>query len=220
MLTGSRGSIEVVPSCFCNGGWLEPAFSILSSERQDSRRSDPIGRPPTTKRFMDDARPWYFSAQQQVLRLHSWLRPTINRAGAAAANTYRQLNLFGDIFERVRAHYVGRTTQSVESAINGMLSGLDPTQLYGRQELPRCRSNAESSAVSASSHDGEMAWLRSWLRSTGLRPPKPSGPISLPSRRRSRAGLTLNQAVDKMRGAVSTKIRSRSCARAWISRWM
>ena len=49
-------------------------------------------------------------------------------ARAAQADTYRQLNLFGDIFERVRTHYVEKPDESklVESAINGMLNGLDP----------------------------------------------------------------------------------------------
>ena len=53
-------------------------------------------------------------------------------AYAAAADTYRQLNLFGDIFERVRSHYVEKPDDSklVEGAVNGMLNGLDPHSSY------------------------------------------------------------------------------------------
>src|SRR4029078_7729175 len=53
-------------------------------------------------------------------------------AKAAAADTYRQLHLFGDVFERVRADYVEKPDDSklIESAINGMLSGLDPHSSY------------------------------------------------------------------------------------------
>src|SRR5438552_532165 len=53
-------------------------------------------------------------------------------AKAAAADTYRQLNLFGDVFERVRADYVEKPDDSklVEQAINGMLNGLDPHSSY------------------------------------------------------------------------------------------
>jgi carboxyl-terminal processing protease len=53
-------------------------------------------------------------------------------AGAAASDTYRTLNLFGDVFERVRADYVEKPDDSklVESAINGMLAGLDPHSGY------------------------------------------------------------------------------------------
>src|SRR5205814_8122033 len=53
-------------------------------------------------------------------------------AKAAAADTYRQLSLFGDVFERVRADYVEKPDdlKLVESAINGMLAGLDPHSSY------------------------------------------------------------------------------------------
>src|ERR1700692_1353553 len=53
-------------------------------------------------------------------------------ARAATSDTYRQLNLFGDVFERVRSDYVEKPDDSklVESAISGMLSGLDPHSSY------------------------------------------------------------------------------------------
>ena len=54
-------------------------------------------------------------------------------AGAASnADTYKQLNLFGDVFDRVRADYVEQPEESkmVEAAINGMLASLDPHSSY------------------------------------------------------------------------------------------
>src|ERR1700738_519926 len=53
-------------------------------------------------------------------------------AKAASSDTYRQLNLFGEVFERVRADYVEKPDDGklVESAINGMLAGLDPHSSY------------------------------------------------------------------------------------------
>src|SRR5262245_17336431 len=53
-------------------------------------------------------------------------------ARAAASDTYRQRSLFGDGFERVRTNYVERIDDSklIESAINGMLAGLDPHSSY------------------------------------------------------------------------------------------
>ncbi|PKQ08600.1 MAG: peptidase S41 [Alphaproteobacteria bacterium HGW-Alphaproteobacteria-12] len=53
-------------------------------------------------------------------------------AYASDSNTYRQLNLFGDVFERVRADYVEPTDDAklVENAINGMLTSLDPHSSY------------------------------------------------------------------------------------------
>ena len=51
---------------------------------------------------------------------------------AGSADTYRQLNLFGDVFERVRADYVEKPDDAklIEAAINGMLSSLDPHSSY------------------------------------------------------------------------------------------
>ena len=53
-------------------------------------------------------------------------------ANAAGSETYRQLAIFGDIFERVRAQYVKPPTESelIENAINGMLTSLDPHSSY------------------------------------------------------------------------------------------
>ena len=53
-------------------------------------------------------------------------------ARAAASDTYQELNLFGDVFERVRVAYVEKPDDNklVESAINGMLAGLDPHSSY------------------------------------------------------------------------------------------
>ena len=56
----------------------------------------------------------------------------IGSANAAGADTYRQLALFGDVFERVRSIYVTEPNEEelVENAINGMLSSLDPHSSY------------------------------------------------------------------------------------------
>ena len=53
-------------------------------------------------------------------------------ARAAGADTYRQLSIFGDIFERVRSQYVKEPEEEdlIENAINGMLTSLDPHSSY------------------------------------------------------------------------------------------
>ena len=62
-----------------------------------------------------------------------WSPP--GRRMAARAETYRLLNLFGDVFERVRAEYVEpiNDRDAIENAINGMLTGLDPHSSYLNQ---------------------------------------------------------------------------------------
>ena len=51
---------------------------------------------------------------------------------ANTPDTYNQLNLFGEVFEQVRANYVDKVTDDklVEGAINGMLTSLDPHSNY------------------------------------------------------------------------------------------
>src|SRR5674476_1541369 len=65
-----------------------------------------------------------FVAEPQILSLTS--------AKAALADTYRQLNLFGDVFERVRADYVEVPDDDklIEYAISGLVTGLDPHSSY------------------------------------------------------------------------------------------
>ncbi len=55
-----------------------------------------------------------------------------NMAQAKSSDTYKQLNLFGDVFEKIRSQYVREVTDEelIEAAINGMLSSLDPHSSY------------------------------------------------------------------------------------------
>ncbi|MCX7558076.1 S41 family peptidase [Sulfitobacter sp. F26204] len=58
--------------------------------------------------------------------------PLLAQESAKTENVYEQLDLFGDIFERIRAQYVTETDSSelIEAAINGMLTSLDPHSSY------------------------------------------------------------------------------------------
>src|SRR5260370_31439440 len=60
------------------------------------------------------------------------LRQDVGAATSNSSETYKQLNLFGEVFERVRAEYVDEVSDDtlVESAINGMLTSLDPHSNY------------------------------------------------------------------------------------------
>ena len=58
--------------------------------------------------------------------------PLIAQESEANASVYKQLDLFGDIFERIRAGYVEDVDEKdlIEAAINGMLTSLDPHSSY------------------------------------------------------------------------------------------
>ena len=58
--------------------------------------------------------------------------PVLAQSAEERANIYEQLDLFGDIFERIRAQYVEEVDEAdlIEAAINGMLTSLDPHSSY------------------------------------------------------------------------------------------
>ena len=58
--------------------------------------------------------------------------PLVAQENARSSSVYEQLDLFGDIFERIRAQYVEKVDESklIEAAINGMLGSLDPYSAY------------------------------------------------------------------------------------------
>ena len=58
--------------------------------------------------------------------------PLVAQESARNSTVYEQLDLFGDIFERIRAQYVEEVDEKklIEAAINGMLTSLDPHSSY------------------------------------------------------------------------------------------
>jgi carboxyl-terminal processing protease len=80
--------------------------------------------------------------------------PLLAQEEARNASVYQQLDLFGDVFERIRSNYVEEVDEGalIEAAINGMLTSLDPHSSYlPPRDFDRCRCRpAASSAASAS----------------------------------------------------------------------
>src|SRR6195256_4208438 len=130
-------------------------------------------------------------------------------ARAATSDTYRQLNLFGDVFERVRSDYVEKPDDSklVESAISGMLTGLDPHSSYMdaksfRDMQVQTRGEFGGLGIEVTMEDG-LIKVVSPIDDT----PASKADIMANLDDEAVQGLTLNQAVEKMRGPVNTKIR-------------
>ncbi len=137
-------------------------------------------------------------------------------ARAAAADTYRQLNLFGDIFERVRADYVEKPDDSklIESAINGMLSGLDPHSSYMdpksfRDMQVQTRGEFGGLGIEVTMEDGLVKVVAPIDDTPAAKAGVRAGDIITHLDDEAVQGLTLNQAVEKMRGPVNTKIKLR-----------
>jgi carboxyl-terminal processing protease len=135
-------------------------------------------------------------------------------AKAAAADTYRQLNLFGDVFERVRADYVEKPDDAklVESAINGMLAGLDPHSSYMEPKAFRdmqvqTRGEFGGLGIEVTMEDGLIKVVAPIDETPAAKAGVMANDIITKLDDEQVQGLTLNQAVEKMRGPVNTKIK-------------
>jgi carboxyl-terminal processing protease len=136
------------------------------------------------------------------------------RAQAAAADTYRQLSLFGDVFERVRADYVEKPDDSklIESAINGMLAGLDPHSSYMdsksfRDMQVQTRGEFGGLGIEVTMEEGLIKVVAPIDDTPAAKAGIMANDIITHLDDEPVQGLTLNQAVEKMRGPVNTKIK-------------
>jgi carboxyl-terminal processing protease len=132
----------------------------------------------------------------------------------AAQDTYRHLNLFGDIFERVRSHYVEKPDEGklIESAINGMLNGLDPHSSYMdaksfKDMQIQTRGEFGGLGIEVTMEDGLVKVVSPIDDTPAAKAGIRGGDIITHLDDEPVQGLTLNQAVEKMRGPVNTKIR-------------
>ena len=134
-------------------------------------------------------------------------------ARAAASDTYRNLNLFGDVFEKIRSDYVEKPDEQklVESAINGMLSSLDPHSSYMdaksfRDMQVQTRGEFGGLGIEVTQEDGAIKVVTPIDDTPASRAGILSGDIITAIDNENVQGLSLNQAVDKMRGAPDTPV--------------
>jgi carboxyl-terminal processing protease len=134
-------------------------------------------------------------------------------ARAAASDTYRNLNLFGDVFEKIRSDYVERPDEKklIESAINGMLTSLDPHSSYMdaksfRDMQVQTRGEFGGLGIEVTQEDGLIKVVTPIDDTPASRAGILSGDIITAIDGESVQGLSLNQAVDKMRGAPDTSV--------------
>jgi carboxyl-terminal processing protease len=134
-------------------------------------------------------------------------------ARAAASDTYRNLNLFGDVFEKIRSDYVEKPDEQklVEAAINGMLTSLDPHSSYmdakSFQDMQvQTRGEFGGLGIEVTQEDGLIKVVTPIDDTPASRGGILSGDIITAIDGENVQGLTLNQAVDKMRGAPNTAV--------------
>ncbi|GAC1625243.1 MAG: S41 family peptidase [Bradyrhizobium sp.] len=144
---------------------------------------------------------------------HGALSGAVSRA-AAAADTYSQLNLFGEVFERVRADYVEKPDDSklVEGAINGMVTSLDPHSRYMNDKAWRDMQETTHGefgglGIEVTMEEGLIKVVAPIDGTPAARAGILSGDLITQINDDAVQGLTLEQAVNKMKGPPNTQTR-------------
>ncbi len=131
----------------------------------------------------------------------------------SARNTYEYLDLFGDIFERVRASYVEEVDEQelIEAAIDGMLSSLDPHSAYlapdNFQDMrEQTKGEFGGLGIEVTMENGFVKVVAPIDETPAANAGLEAGDFVTHIDGESVLGLTLSEAVDKMRGPVGSDI--------------
>jgi carboxyl-terminal processing protease len=132
---------------------------------------------------------------------------------ASNADTYKQLNLFGDVFDRVRSDYVEQPNDEklIEAAINGMLTSLDPHSSYMNaknfQEMQvQTQGKFGGLGIEVTMENGVVKVVAPIDDTPAAKAGIMANDLIIKLDGDEVQGLTLNQAVDKMRGKINTPI--------------
>ncbi len=130
-----------------------------------------------------------------------------------ARTTYEYLDLFGDIFERVRENYVEKVDDKklIEAAINGMLASLDPHSAYlppkSYQEMrEQTKGEFGGLGIEVTMENGFVKVVSPIDDTPAAKAGIQAGDFITHINGESVLGLTLSEAVDKMRGPVGSEI--------------
>jgi carboxyl-terminal processing protease len=142
------------------------------------------------------------------------LRQDLGAASPNSTETYKQLNLFGEVFERVRADYVDDVSDNslVESAINGMLTSLDPHSNYLNTKnfndmKVQTRGEFGGLGIEVSMENGLVKVVSPIDDTPAARAGLKPGDLITHLDGEPVQGMTLPEAVEKMRGPVSSEIK-------------
>lgn len=144
--------------------------------------------------------------------LAAYLIPA-NMPQASSSDTFRQLKLFGDVFERVRSEYVEEVSDEalIESAINGMLTSLDPHSGYldakkYRDMQVQTKGEFGGLGIEVTMEDGLVKVVSPIDDTPAYRAGIQAGDVITHINSEPVMGMTLAEAVERMRGPVDTSI--------------
>ena len=134
-------------------------------------------------------------------------------ASAPSSEIYRQLDLFGEVLERVRADYVEKPEDAklIESAINGMFMALDPHSSYlNPKQLRDMQVQTQGEfgglGIEVTMENGVIKVVAPLDDTPAAKAGIMSGDLIIALNKEQIQGLTLQEAVDKMRGPVNSPI--------------
>jgi carboxyl-terminal processing protease len=134
-------------------------------------------------------------------------------ASAPSSEIYRQLDLFGEVLERVRADYVEKPEDAklIESAINGMFMALDPHSSYLNPKQLRdmevqTQGEFGGLGIEVTMENGVIKVVAPLDDTPAAKAGIMSGDLIIALNKEQIQGLTLQEAVDKMRGPVNSPI--------------
>ncbi|MEN0041181.1 MAG: S41 family peptidase [Pseudomonadota bacterium] len=135
------------------------------------------------------------------------------QADAAGSETYKQLDIFGDVFERIRSQYVTEPKEEelIKSAINGMLKDLDPHSGYldlreSRSMQTQTKGEFGGLGIEVTMEDELVKVIAPIDDTPAAKAGVLSGDLVSQIDGENVRGLSLQEAVDKMRGLVNTPI--------------
>ena len=148
-----------------------------------------------------------------VLATTQLAAPLLAQESSKNTSVYEQLDLFGDIFERIRAQYVEEvdTNELIEAAINGMLTSLDPHSSYMSPEdaadmRVQTRGEFGGLGIEVTQEEGFVKVVSPIDGTPADAAGIEAGDFITHVDGQSLLGLTLDQAVDMMRGPVGSEI--------------
>lgn len=129
------------------------------------------------------------------------------------SDAYSMLNLFADVFEKVRADYVEppKERAMIENALNGMLSGLDPHSRYINPRAYRAQQVEQKGefgglGIEITAESGFIKVISPIDDTPAKRAGVKAGDLIVAIDGKTVLGMTLEDAVDKIKGAPNTKV--------------
>ena len=139
--------------------------------------------------------------------------PVLAENNSDKANVYEQLDLFGDIFDRIRSEYVEEVDakELIEAAINGMLTSLDPHSSYlppvdAEKMREQTRGEFGGLGIEVTQEEGFVKVVSPIDGTPADEAGMEAGDFITHVDGESVLGLTLNEAVERMRGPVGSEI--------------